>query len=287
MTVADINSAAGLAVVTLNRVPTVNHTFKYERLGRMAIENRRQYCARHGYRLLCEYPFADDRPACWTKIPALLHAMETHAWVLWADSDTLIFNRAERLERFCDPDYDLVVQSHDAFFRFIGMPLARGLERMPINTGVFLIQATPWSRAFLQEAYAQSQYVTGGDIWDGIGEQEAMIALLRQRPSDRRRIKYVEGLQNHPAFYRAGDGFVHFYGCHAPHLIPLAECHEVLERWEAANRSGAPFPGDLARFHWCCIQNKRHDAPVTRGDLAHYLYGPHDIGAGPDHAEQG
>ena len=273
-----------LAVVTFNKVPAVNHTFKYERLGRMALENRRQYCARHGYRFVSEAPAADDRPVCWAKIPALLKAMEAHPWVLWADSDTLIFNRASPLDRFCDPEYDLIVQSHEQFYRFIGMPLEQGLDRMPINTGVFLLQSTAWSRRFLQESYAQTQYVTGGAVWDGIGEQEAMIDLLRRHPQDRRRIKYVDGLQNHPRFYRDGDSFVHFYGNHAHHRIAPATCDEVFGRWDAANCSGAPYPADLARFHWCCIQNKRPGSPVIRGDLAHYLYRPEDIAPAPDRA---
>jgi hypothetical protein len=270
-----------IAVITFNEVPAINYTFKYDRLGRMAVENRRRYCERQGYPFICDVSVARDRPACWAKIPAILKAFETHSWVLWADSDTLIFDQARRLEELCDPDYDMVVQSHEEFYRFLGIPAAQGLERMPINTGVFLMRASAWSRAFLQRAYEQTQYVCHEEVWNGVGEQEAMIWLLRQNPADRRRIKYVENLQNHPKFYRRGDFSVHFYGNHAPHLIPLPECEEVLRRWEATNREAAPFPADIARFHWCCIQNIQPDAPVVRGDVAHYLYSPGDIAPGP------
>ena len=266
-----------IVVITFNDVPLINYTWKYERLGQMALENRRRYCKRHGYRFICDVPVANDRPACWAKIPALLEAMENHDWVLWADSDALILNPARRLEDFCDPKYDLIVQSHEEFFRHIGMPLEQGLAYMPINTGVFLVNATSWSRQFLCDAYTQTQYVTHAEIWDGVGEQEAMVALLRGRPESKRRIKYASGLQNHPRLYRNGDLFVHFYGNHAVHRIPLVECEEVFHRWVAANCSGAPFPSDLARFHWCCIQNKRSDSTLVKGDLAHYLYAPEDI----------
>ncbi len=266
-----------LAVITFNVVPPVNLTFKYEELGRMAIENRRQYCERHGYRFICEVPIADDRPACWAKIPALLAALEMHAWALWADSDTLIFAQDRRIDALCDPDYDLIVQSHEEYFRLLGVPVVAGLDRMPINTGVFLIRASAWSRDFLKRAYEETQFVSAGDVWDGIGEQEAMIALLRRAPEDRRRIKYVNGLQNHPRFYQPGDFIVHFYGNHARHRIPLDECHEIIGRWDAAIRGSAPLPADRARFHWCCIQNKREDSPTVRGDLSHYFYQPADI----------
>ena len=118
----------GVAVITFNDVPATNSTFKYDRLGRMAIENRRIYCERHGYHFTCEVPVAQDRPPCWAKIPAILKAFETNPWVLWADSDTLIFDHARQLEELCDPDYDLIVQSHEEFFRFLGHSDERGLR---------------------------------------------------------------------------------------------------------------------------------------------------------------
>jgi hypothetical protein len=268
-----------IALITFNDVPAVNHSLKYERLGPMAVENHRLYCERHGYRFISEVPIAPDRPACWAKIPAILAAFETHPWVLWADSDALIFDLDRPLEPFCDPAHDLIVQSHEAFFRFLGVPLDVGLDRMPINSGVFLMRASAWSARFLRDAYDLTEYISRGPVWNGIGEQEAMIALLRRSPEDRRRIRYVDGLQNHPRFYRPGDLFVHFYGNHAPHLIPVEECEDVIRSWEDANRRAASFPEDRARFHWCCIQNKRPDSPVVRGDLGHYLYRRADLEA--------
>jgi len=277
------STANGIAVVTFNQVPAVNLTFKYEVLGRMAIENRRIYCDRHGYRLIDDVPVARDRPACWAKIPALLEALETHPWALWADSDTLVFAPARPIATFCDPDYDLIVQSHEEFFDFIGIPYEEGLRRMPINTGVFLARSSPWCRDFLRRAYEETEFVSNGPIWDGVGEQEAMIALLKRNPRDLARIKYVTGLQAHPRFYRPGDFFVHFYGNHAKHRISLGECEEVFGRWDHAMQRHGPFPADRARFHWCCIQNKRADSPVVRGDLPRYLYRPDDIESPPAH----
>jgi hypothetical protein len=268
---------ASVAVITFNDIARVNYTLKYQVLGRMAIENHRQYCERHGYHFVYDVPIARDRPVCWAKIPALLAALDTHQWALWADSDTLIANQQRRLDALCDDDYDLIVQSHEEFFRFIGVPIAAGLDRMPINTGVILVRSSAWSRNFLLQAYQETQFVTHGDVWDGVGEQEAMIALLRRRPQDRRHIKYVLGLQNHPRFYQPGDLFLHFYGNHARHRIPRAECQEVIGRWRAAVQRSKPLPSDRARFHWCCIQNKRPGLPIMSGDLARYLYRSEDI----------
>ena len=135
-----------IAVITFNDVPPVNLTFKYEVLGRMAIENRHRYCERHGYRFICEVPIARDRPACWAKIPALLAALEAHPWVLWADSDTLVFAQERRIDSMCDPDYDLIVQSHEEFFRFIGIPVAaptplHGVQFGKGTSTMFLVRA--------------------------------------------------------------------------------------------------------------------------------------------------
>jgi hypothetical protein len=266
-----------IAVITFNDVPAINHSFKYDVLGNMALENRRQYCEMHGYDFISEVPIARDRPACWAKIPAILAAFETHEWVLWADSDTLVIDRTRKLESFCDPACDLVVQTHDRYYQLLGIPLAEGIRRMPINTGVFLIRATAWSHDFLRRAYAQTAFVSHGAGWDGIGEQEAMIALLHRAPQDQRRIRHVDFLQAPPRFYRPGYMFMHFYGNHARHRISPADCNEVLNRWGDAVRHGTPLPRDYARFHWCCIQNRSPANPVAGGDLPKYLYRPEDI----------
>ncbi len=268
-----------IAVITFNQVPARNPTFKYLRLGPLALENRRIYCDQHGYRFISTVPIASDRPACWAKIPAILEAFQNHRWVLWADSDALVLEYTGRLEKFCDEKYDLIVASPEEFFRFLGIPFAQGLARMPINTGVFLIRASAWSEHFLRLAYAQTQFVSTGEIWNGIGEQEAMTAILHQNPDFLSRIKHVTHLQNHPKFYRPGDLFVHFYGNYARHHIPISECEEVFRRWGLAIRQASGFPPDVMRFHWCCIQNLEMDAPVVRGDLSHYLYEAADLEA--------
>jgi hypothetical protein len=270
-------SPPNLAVITFNDVPAVNRTFKYDVLGRMAIENRRRYCARHGYDFISDVPIARDRPACWAKIPAILSAFRTHDWVLWADSDTLVLEEARPIHTLCDPSYDLIVQTHDRFYRFLGIPQAEGLRRMPINTGVFLIRASNWAEDFLHRAYARTEFVSGGAVWDGIGEQEAMIALLQDRPADRTRIKHIDRLQCPPKFYQPGYMFMHFYGNHARHRIPLDEAEAVLSAWDRAINLAEPVPRHFARFHWCCIQNKLADSPAPGGDLPHYFYRPDDI----------
>ena len=271
------NHSKDVALITFNDIPKINYTLKYEVLGRMAMENRRRYCERHGYDFIHDVTIASDRPACWAKIPALIAALQSHQWALWADSDTLVTNYQHSFDSLFDNDYDLIVQSHEEYFRFMGIPIASGLARMPINTGVMLVRASAWSQDFLQRAYHETQFVSYDEVWNGIGEQEAMIEVLRRRPRDRTHIKYVKGLQNHPRFYQAGDLFLHFYGNHARHRIPTGECNEITYRWYRAVRQSETLPVDRARFHWCCIQNKSADCPIIVGDLGRYLYKESDI----------
>lgn len=266
-----------IAVITFNDIPAVNRTAKYERLGRMALVNRRRYCLRHGYTLIDAVPVAQDRPACWAKIPAILEAFGSHEWVLWADSDALACPDAAGVEPLLDAEHDLITQANDRFYAFLGVSVAAGNSRMPINTGVFLMRATEWSRDFLRSAYSRTEFISRGAIWNGIGEQEAMIAELLARTEDLARIKYVEDLQAPPRFYRPATRFIHFYGNHTRPHVPPTECAAVLDRWEIAVSSGDCFPGDMARFHWCCIQNKDPADPALGGDLRRYFYTPRDL----------
>ncbi len=272
-----IPAASAIALVSFNQVPQHNPSFKYERLGPMALTNHRQYAVRNGYAFFPDSPGLSDSPACWEKIPAILHALKSYRWVLWADSDALVANPDIRLEDFCDPAYDLVVQCPRTYFQRIGLDIGSGLAAQPINSGVFMVQATPWSRQFLQAAYALKPRPDHHSFWDGIGEQEAMIKVLKCLPAGLTHIRYVDGLQSHPLLHGPGKLFVHFYGNQASHLIPPEPCEEVLLRWERAVAGGGRLPKDMARFHWCCIQNKQPGEVIDRGGPERFLYVPQDI----------
>lgn len=262
------------AVVTLNVIPDHPRTFKYDVLGQIALLNHRHYCEANGYDFFGEAQIDRSRPVCWSKLPAIQRALQTHEWVLWADSDVLISDMTARLEDLCDRGYNLISQCHEHWWKLIG--LENGTERFPLNTGVFLIRSSPWSIAFLEKSYAQTQFVTHAKIWDGIGEQEAMNAVIRANPANRAHIRYVQRLQTSPRLFRGGEFMVHFYGNHTRHHIPSGICASILERWQRAVPAGT-LPVDIMRFHWCCIQNKSPLSDYVRGDLHNFLYTGEDI----------
>ncbi len=269
---------ADLAVATFNVVPQQNLTAKYDRLGRMGLVNRRMWCRRHGYPLVESTPRDDGRPVCWGKLTLLQEALERHEWVLWADSDALALDLDLDADRFCDNGFDLVTQSMDAVHVLAGISVEDGRARWPVNTGVFLLRSCEWSRELLRRADGKSHLVAQPlsgpwQVWDGIGDQEAITEALRDRPEDLSRVAVVEGLQAHPRLYRPGrDLFVHLWGNNAAHRIPATEAESVVARWEDAVGRGGPFPTDVATLHWASIQNGTADVPFDRGGPERFLY---------------
>lgn len=268
-----------MAVVSFNAAPGQHPTWKYGRLGAMAMENHRRYSERHGYTFYDAGPPDDDRPACWGKIPAILSALERHRWVLWADSDTLAAHDAPGLETLCHPECDVVSQCP---IRFVG-PIQRhetlSFHSASVNTGVFLIQATESARDLLHRTFDQRQFVSKGSIWNGIGDQEAMTAVLLADEQSRYRVRHVDHLQRHPRAHCEGNRFLHFYGDLARHEVPLPTAQAVIARWEHAVHHDLPLPMDRSLFHWCCIQNTSAEASFDRGGPERFLYDPRSLTA--------
>lgn len=267
--------ASRIAVLSFNQVPADRSTCKYSVLGRLGMHNHAQYCARHGYRFIDRGEIDPDRPACWAKLTALRAALESHAWVLWIDSDALVFDMDRPLEAFCDHRFDLIAQYQEHWWARIGR--RDGTEHSPVNTGVFLLRSCDWSRHLLDEAYAQTQFVDSGRIWNRIGDQEAVNHVIRSDRAHRSHIGYAMGLQTSPLYHAPGDFIVHFYGNQLRHHLPRAECAVILRRWRAAVRAGRPLPSDLKRFHWACVQNLSEHAAPVRGDLPMLFYTEQDI----------
>lgn len=116
--------------------------------------------------------------------------------------------------------------------------------------------------------------------WNGIGEQEALNAVLKRRSGeDRARLSYVTGLQAPPALASADTRFVHFYGDRAASLLAAGICERVLDEYRDA-LANAREPGrPLELVHWCAIQARvASDAHPRRGPGA-FGYDPAALAA--------
>lgn len=280
-----------LAVTTFNVIPAENFTAKYDRLGQLALVNRRMWCARHGYPLIetieTSGPLdaALSRPVCWEKFPVIRRALEDHEWVLWADSDALVLDLDLGVDDLCDNRFDLICGSLAEVAYAVGATPAMAARRFPVTTGVFLVRSTAWVMDLLNRAEAnyaalsdRTSVGTPSPVWDGIGDQEALIAALMDRPEDLGRVKQIEELETHPRFYRVQHHrFVHFHGNNADHLISADEFDTVWQVWETAINAGGPIPDNLATFHWCCIQNRDPEFGFSRGGPERFLYATEEV----------
>ncbi|NJN05605.1 MAG: hypothetical protein HC814_03335 [Rhodobacteraceae bacterium] len=260
-------------MATFNRVPAVNPSWKYERLGPMALENHRQYCVRHGIDFLSEAPETRGMPHCWGKFEVLLDALDRYEWVIWADSDTLILDPTLIPSAYLAEDADLLSQCPVEFLTPFGLSEEDALCRMPVNTGVFMIRGCRWSKELLAHAASLTHHASGEALWNGIGDQEALAEALVGNPDWRAHVRYVADLQCHPRFYRSGILFVHLFGNRIEPVLPPDAADRIVTRWEERVARMAPLnPGEAALLHLACTQCKPGHTHEALGDPDMILY---------------
>lgn len=167
-------------------------------LAAVSSPNKAQYCARHGYRFIEETgEFDSSRVPAWSKLLFLGKHLRDHDWIFWSDADSLIMDGAVRLEQFLDEDYDLIITRED-------LDVGTG----NVNAGQFFLRNSDWSFWFLEEVWAQTQF-----IGHPMEEQAAMIHLLcTQNLSRHVKILTQRSFNSYPLNYCAGDFLLHFAG---------------------------------------------------------------------------
>ncbi len=184
---------------------------RYRKATVQSIENKKQYCLSHGYDFIdCSKHIDPSRPVPWSKILLMREILEqsSYQWLFWIDADALFMNFDQSIESLIDEDYYLIASKD---------------YRFPINTGVFLLKNSEWSRSFLERVYLRedlAQHV----LW----ENQAIIELLEfpeiagqikilpqralnsyvtdYRPSSQKKLLGEDSL------YQQGDFIVHFTG---------------------------------------------------------------------------
>ena len=158
LAIASLVYPSDIAIITLAAGEGYRNTVE------IGIENKRQYCAMHGYDFICCEDHLDpSRPIPWSKILLVQEAMKNpkYKWIFWSDADSLITNLSIRLEDFIDENYNLII----------------GRDLHDINTGQFFLKNCHWSHQLLSNIYAHTECINHG-WW----EQQALILELRQNP---------------------------------------------------------------------------------------------------------
>lgn len=192
---------------------------EFKKIVRSGIESKKKYCKIQNYDLLDNVLSVMDKKRApnWAKLPLILKHMSNYDWLVWIDADTIIMNPTIRLEKFLKEAK--VTKKHHLL-------LTRD-PRGSINTGMFFVRNSPWSRSFLKKVY--QQHIPPNAPWT---DQLAFIKLFRKNALQVRNKTQFEHKtwkfnaypqeKNHMqkrniptvALYHKGDFLVHFAGLH-------------------------------------------------------------------------
>jgi Methyltransferase domain/galactosyl transferase GMA12/MNN10 family len=132
------------------------------------------YARRWGWNLVLstEDGLAKGRPPAWGKIRLVRELLDEYHWVLWIDADAIIVDMEADIRQVIQPGKDLYIAA-----------LPKDGSRRLVNTGVFLVRGSEWSRWFFDRVWA-SKHLVGHKSW----EMEAFNAILGYgRDDDRKR----------------------------------------------------------------------------------------------------
>eukprot|EP01038_Epipyxis_sp_PR26KG_P006894 gene6894-9446_t len=166
-----------------------------EKLMKRVIENRMQYCNKHGYTLINANQLLDNsRPAAWSKIKAVRHYLlsKQFDYVMYMDMDVVIMNQQIKLESLLN---EIAIQ-HD---------LLMTSDWSGLNTGIWLAKNSTWSSWFLELAWNQKQFLVNrspeGIAYPFLYEQRAFHYLLDTDVWKSRKLPKYDGniteLKNH------------------------------------------------------------------------------------------
>lgn len=171
---------------------------EFGRMEAMASPNKRRYCSKHGFDyIVFDRTLDAKRPAPWSKIKAVAKVLDGYEWVIWHDTDAIIWND------LVDVRHYLQISGAD----FVAQELHDG-----INTGVFCIRRCKWSKSFLAEIYDQTDSVN-----HPFYEQDAVSRLVGCSPWKERCCMLPHAGQQHGlhGYYTQSEWdklFVHFAG---------------------------------------------------------------------------
>ena len=160
-------------------------------------------------------------------------------FLFYVDVDTIITNVDVKLEDIVDYGYDQILAA----------------DRNGLNCGVWLIRNTPWSMWFLDEMWAQEQFVHPSTFVLFHYEQRAMHFLYQSKVwrravkqdayqganTIRARTKVVNScvFNSLPAWYKKGDFLVHLAGLKGVAKCVMFRYYYKTTRNEMVSRFGA------------------------------------------------
>lgn len=255
-------------VVLLTASDGGGHNSEIPNVLERVLQNREDYCARHGYTSMwlntSRYDIGDSHRA-WSKIPAVAEAFYIHPnaeWVVLLDADIIIMTpTVDIIESIISPhaistnilrNTPLLEGSEDEHPPYIRTPTSYRVEDVDIlitqdqndiNAGVIFFRRSAFTR-YLLEIMTDSRLMTrehGGAEQDSIKHLMHEHLLVRKHVGiypQRKFNAYVDGGEDRG--WRDGDWLVHFAGCWVEHV-----CKEHFnEFWDKRTFEGTWRPDD-------------------------------------------
>jgi hypothetical protein len=174
----------------------------YKTITRYGRDTKIAYCQKHGYDFKDDDDIVGtDRHPAWYKIQLILRYLDSYDYVFWVDGDTFIMNPEITLES--------LIEGH-----MMGLDIMVVSDFLRINTGVFFVKNTDWSREFLRRIWISKDFHNSADY-----EQNAFIDLYYANIINaHHHIRSMDhGSQNlfnsYHFSYHYGCFILHFPGC--------------------------------------------------------------------------
>lgn len=141
---------------------------EFKEKAKLGIQGKKMYCQKHGYDYIDdagnEEIIDHSRPLPWSKVSLILKCldMNRYDYLFWIDGDTHIMNPRIKIEDLIDE-------------------LSQGKDFMVttdwkmVNTGVFFVKCTDWSKTFWQHVWGMEEHINGNN-W----EQNAVIDCINK-----------------------------------------------------------------------------------------------------------
>lgn len=208
----------------------------YDEMESLVEHNKRRYCSKHGFDYIVFDSSLDrTRHTYWSKIKAVQKVLGGYDWVIWHDTDAVVWNdQVDLRPLMACQQTDFIIQD----------------DRNGLNAGIFLIRNCEWSARFLTTVYDQTHLLN-----HPCPEQQAIADLIRTTPWRERShvLRHQEPhFRMHGLFaYAEWDKlFVHFAGIGNDIRLPLIENITRLAGYEKHLRvlSRDDFPELLTRL---------------------------------------
>lgn len=215
--------------------------------------NKKSYCSKHGYDFIDDETVYDvSKPIPWSKIKLLIKYIDQYDYLVWIDSDILIMNLSITLESLIKKysEYDQICGSD---FRMI-------------NTGVWFVKNTEFSKLFLQ------------GVWDNVynpeedknerymnWEQGSFINLIDKNFQNcQSKIKVTSPMEINSYWfnYYPGHFVLHFAGVRSDELKWLIQDYypeklEGIETEEACQKRMSWLAGPVREYLDTKLRNDR------------------------------